>query len=534
MAKARKNDAVGVTAAEAERMAANPNAKGARLELRLATPKDVAEIVALTGRVYKDEGPYLRGQIAGQVANFPEGQFVAVLEGAIVGYAACFIVKEWRAFRQHTWDEITGDGHAARHDETGDWLYGMEVCVDPAIRRLKIASRLYEARRALVRDRGLKGTVFAARMPGWKRARKSYDSPEGYLDAVRAGRAVDPAVSFQMKRGFEPRRVLRDYHPPDRESGGHAVLMTWTNEERDDVIAAQPVTRGGGRSVRVCTVQMEARRHDRQGDFFARVEHFVRVAAEYDSDFVVFPEFFTLQLLAENEERLSPVVAIERLSALTPTLVRHLSDWAVRHNVNIIGGSHPTRTEDGDIQNVAYVALRDGAVHAQEKLHPTPDEREVWNIQGGDAIDAIDTDCGPIGVMICYDSEFPELGRRLADQGARIFFVPYCTDARTGHLRVRYCCHARAIENQAFVVTSGNVGNLHGVANFDIQYAQSAILTPSDFPFARDGVAAETTANVEQVVFADLDLGQIAWARARGSVRNLRDRRFDLYATRWK
>ena len=91
------------------------------------------------------------GQIAGQIANFPEGQFVAVLEGAIVGYAACFIVKEWRAFRQHTWEEITGDGHAARHDETGDWLYGMEVCVDPAIRRLKIASRLYEARRALVR-----------------------------------------------------------------------------------------------------------------------------------------------------------------------------------------------------------------------------------------------------------------------------------------------------------------------------------------------------------------------------------------------
>ena len=516
----------------------NPSARRAKLAVRLATPRDVPEIVALTGRVYKDEGPYTRGQIAGQIANFPEGQFVALLEGAIVGYAACFIVKEWRAFRQHSWDEITGGGHGARHDEDGDWLYGMEVCVDPEARRYRIASRLYEAREALVRDRALKGTVFAARLPGWRRAKREYDSPEGYLDAVKAGRTSDPTVSFQLKRGFEARRVLRDYHPADTASGGHAALMTWANVDRDDVIASQPVTRGGGRTVRVATVQFEARRHERRndagGEFFERVEHFVRVASEYESDFVVFPELFTLQLLADRAEPLSPVEAIEALSELTPDLVARLGDLAVRYNVNVIGGSHPTRTDDGDIQNVAYVALRDGAIVAQEKLHPTPDEREVWNIQGGDAIDAIDTDCGPIGVMICYDSEFPELGRRLADQGARIFFVPYATDARTGHLRVRYCCHARAIENQAFVVTAGNVGNLHGVANFDIQYAQSAVITPSDFPFARDGVAAECTANVEQIVFADLDLGQIAWARARGSVRNLRDRRFDLYATRWK
>ena len=512
----------------------NPSARRAKLDVRLATPRDIDAIVALTGRVYEDEGPYMRGQIAGQIANFPEGQFVVTLEDRIVGYAASFIVKEWRAFRQHASDEITGDGHAARHDETGDWLYGMEVCVDPAVRRTNIASRLYEARRALARDRGLKGTVFGARLSGWRRHKKEFGSPEGYLDAVQAGRVRDPGVTFQMKRGFEPRRVLRDYHPPDKASGGHAVLMTWTNIDRDDVLANQPVTRGGVGHVRVCAVQMEARRHDTPERFFARIEHFVRVASEYESDFVTFPELFTLQLLADAPERLSPVDAIERLSAETPRLVERLSEWAVRHNVNIIGGSHPTRTEDGDIQNVAYVALRDGSVHAQEKLHPTPDEREVWNIQGGDAIDAIDTDCGPIGVLICYDSEFPELGRRLADQGARLFFVPYATDTREGHLRVRYCCHARAIENQAFVVTAGNVGNLDGVANFDIQYGQSAILTPSDFPFARDGVAAEATHNVEQVVFADLDLGQIAWARARGSVRNLRDRRFDLYSTRWR
>ncbi|WP_262422501.1 carbon-nitrogen hydrolase family protein [Brevundimonas denitrificans] len=210
-----------------------------------------------------------------------------------------------------------------------------------------------------------------------------------------------------------------------------------------------------------------------------------------------------------------------------------MSKLAISYNINIIGGSHPTRTDDGEIQNVAYVFLRDGSVHAQEKIHPTPNERHWWNIKGGDMVHAIPTDCGPIGVLICYDSEFPELARRLVDEGARLLFVPFCTDNRQGYLRVRYCSQARAIENQCYVTLSGNVGNLPNVENMDIQYAQSCILTPCDFPFARDGIAAEATENVETVTVADLDLSDLAWAKAQGTVRNLRDRRFDLYKTVW-
>jgi len=99
---------------------------------------------------------------------------------------------------------------------------------------------------------------------------------------------------------------------------------------------------------------------------------------------------------------------------------------------------------------------------------------------------------------------------------------------------VRYCCAARAIENQCYVVTSGITGNLSNVDNLDINYAQSAILTPCDMPFARDGIAAEASENVEIVTVADLNIGTVQWARAQGAVRNLRDRRFDLYRVRWK
>ena len=127
----------------------------------------------------------------------------------------------------------------------------------------------------------------------------------------------------------------------------------------------------------------------------------------------------------------------------------------------------------------------------------------------------------------------PELARRLVDEGARIIFVPFCTDNRQGYMRVRYCAQARAVENQCFVVMSGNVGNLPGVDNMDIQYAQSCILTPCDFPFARDGIAAEASENIETLTIADVNLADLTWARAEGTVRNLTDRRFDLYRIAW-
>jgi predicted amidohydrolase len=327
--------------------------------------------------------------------------------------------------------------------------------------------------------------------------------------------------------------VLTDYLPSDTKSGGHGALMMWRNPYSDASLKAEPASGRDPESIRVATVQFQQRAVSSFEEFISNVQYFVDVVADYKADFVLFPELFTLQLLAFEERKLNPEEAIEMLTGYTPRLVKELSNLAMSYNVNIIGGSHPTRTEDGDIQNIAYILLRDGSVHIQEKIHPTPNERYWWNIKGGKHTGAIHTDCGPIGVLICYDAEFPELARRLVDEGARILFVPFCTDNRQGYLRVRYCAQARAIENQCYVAMAGNVGNLPNVDNMDIQYAQSCILTPCDFPFARDGVAAEATENVENVTIADLNLSDLTWARAQGTVRNLRDRRFDLYQINW-
>jgi len=505
----------------------------ARLEVRLALPEDAKGIINLVRRVYPSMSQYSAGMIQGQINNFPAGQFVAIYDGSIVGYAACSRIDEAIAFAPHDWEQISGNGFGSRHDPTGDWLYGYEMCVDPTQRGLRIGKRLYDARRTLAERLDLKGIVFGGRMPGYARAKAKVDGPEDYLRAVRGGQLRDQVVGFQLSNGFEPIGVLPRYLPEDRQSGGFASLMVWRNPYVDPNEQAEFRVPRDIESVRLATVQLESRAVPSFFGFIKRLEYFVDVASDYRADFVVFPELCTLQLLSYEKGVKSPADAIDRLTEHSEELVSELARMALSYNINIIGGSHLTRTDNGDIHNVTYVCLRDGSIHAQEKIHPTPNERYWWRIKGGDSIDVIQTDCGPIGVLICYDSEFPELARRLVDQGARIIFVPYCTDSRQGYLRVRYCSQARAIENQCFVVMSGNVGNLPNVDNMDIQYAQNCILTPCDFPFARDGIAAEASENVETLTISDVNLADLTWARAEGTVRNLADRRFDLYQIDW-
>ncbi|PZQ20647.1 MAG: hypothetical protein DI569_14775 [Sphingopyxis macrogoltabida] len=288
-------------------------------------------------------------------------------------------------------------------------------------------------------------------------------------------------------------------------------------------------------TVRVAAVQYGLRGVSGPDDVERQVEYFILSASDYGCDFITFPELFPMQFLSSGV-RLPAAEAMASIDAFTPRFTAFMADLATRYRINIVGGSHPVRIETGAMRNRCHIFLRDGGVHHRDKLHPTPSERDAWGIEGGTVRDAdvVETDCGPIGVMICYDSEFPELARRLVDQGAGLLLVPYCTDDRRGHLRVRYCCAARAVENQCYVVTAGVTGNLPNVVNMDIHHAESAILTPSDMSFARDGIAAEVTPNSEGMAIADLSLAALVRARTGGAVRNLADRRTDLYRVAWQ
>lgn len=279
--------------------------------------------------------------------------------------------------------------------------------------------------------------------------------------------------------------------------------------------------------VRVGVVQFAMRPMRGPEEFFEHAAFFIESLAGYGADFICFPEYVNAALMAPWKAEGAPA-AIRNLAELTPATRDFFSREAARRQVNLITGSLPL-VEDDRLYNVAYLCRRDGSIEEQRKIHATPSEESEWRMSGGDALRVFDTDAGKVGILICYDVEFPELGRILAAEGLQILFVPFCTDTAAGFHRVRYCAQARAIENECYVVAAGSVGNLPGVANMDFQFARSAVFSPSDYAFPESAIVTEAPAGLETALVADLDLGLLERLHRRGSVRNLQQRRTDLY-----
>ncbi|MCA9740855.1 GNAT family N-acetyltransferase [candidate division KSB1 bacterium] len=493
------------------------------IQVRPITLNDYEQIYELALKCFPGMQPWGKEQIASQLETFPQGQLCVEYQGRIIGSSSSLIIDFDEYGEKHSWQDISDGGYISNHDPEGDTLYGIEVMVDPEFRGMKIGRRLYHARKDLVHKLNLKRIVIGGRVPNYHKYADKMDIYE-YVDRVQAKEFYDPVLTFQLANGFYLKRIITDYMQSDAESQGFALLLEWVNWHYDPKPTHRTLF---SFPVRICSVQYNLRKINSFDDFAQQCEYFVDIASGYKSDFAVFPEIFTLQLLSFLP-RERPGKAVRTLASFTSQYIDLFQKLAINYNVNIIGGSHYTE-ENGDIYNIAYLFKRDGSIDKQYKLHITPNERRWWGVKAGDSLQVFETDRGKISIQICYDIEFPELGRMATQKGAQIIFVPFCTDERHGYLRVRYCAQARAIENQTFVATAGCVGNLPFVDNIDINYAQSAIFTPSDFPFSREGIAAECQANIETVVIADVDLDLLKRNRLDGTVRNWIDRRKDIY-----
>ncbi|HEX6203607.1 MAG TPA: carbon-nitrogen hydrolase family protein [Thermoanaerobaculia bacterium] len=274
--------------------------------------------------------------------------------------------------------------------------------------------------------------------------------------------------------------------------------------------------------VRVASLQYYIRPVSSWGEFRDQVASLVATAADYGCQLVVFPEYFTVQLLTlEEVEEVTPQ-QIRRLADQVPRYVDLFTGLARKHRLHIVAGSIPL-ADDGRLTNRSFVFGPGGDHGVQGKLHMTRWEREEWHVEGSESLRLFDTGWGRIAVNICYDVEFPEIARAAARQGAEILVVPSCTDDRQGFLRVRYCAQARCIENQLYAVQSCTVGSLPMVPAVSLNYGQAAILTPSDFTFSRDGILAEGVPNQESMIIGDLNLDLIREARESGTVLPLRD-----------
>ncbi len=274
--------------------------------------------------------------------------------------------------------------------------------------------------------------------------------------------------------------------------------------------------------LRVASLQYFIRPITTFDQFRDQVVGLIETAADYGSRLVVFPEYFTLQLLTLGDTRRPLTEQIRALAAQEAALLELVTDLATRHELYVVAGTIPHLNEAGVVTNVCHVAGPGGRHGMQAKLHMTRFERD-WGILPGAGLNVFETSFGRIAVAICYDVEFPEFARAAARCGAHILVVPSCTDDRQGFLRVRYCAQARAIENQMYVIQSSTVGSLPMVPAVSLNYGQAGILTPSDFAFARDGILAEGIPNQETMVVADLNLDTIAEGQNSGTVLPLFD-----------
>ncbi len=494
-----------------------------RIKCRNISINDHEAVCHLQLECFPGMKPWSIEQFQSILSVFPEGQFCIEYNGKIIASCCSLIINRSEYAETASWNELTDKGMIRNHDPGGDTLYGMEIMVHPAYRQMKLARRLYEARKNLVKEYNLKNILIGGRIPHYHRYADKMEVKE-YVQQVIDKKIYDPVLTAQLSNGFVLKRLLPDYLPNDKESVGYGTFLEWNNllytDKKDQMQKADPY-------VRVTCIQYQMRMIKDFDEFAANCEYFVDVASDYRTDFVVFPEMLTMQLLTFLPKK-HPAEAVRELDKFTGQYVELFTRLAIRYNVNIIGGSH-FEVENENLYNVSYLFKRDGTHARQYKIHITPHEKKWWGVQAGDEIKVFNTDCGKIAIAICYDIEFPELCRIAASKGANIIFVPFNTDERRSYLRVRYCAQARAIENQVYVVMTGCVGNLPNVDNLDIHFAQSAILTPSDIEFHREGLAAEAPPNVETAIVQELDINLLKRNRQYGSVQTWNDRRTDLY-----
>lgn len=287
------------------------------------------------------------------------------------------------------------------------------------------------------------------------------------------------------------------------------------------------IERGMYMNIRVSAVQYHLHTIRSFEEFASQVEHYIKTAEEFGSDFILFPEFFTTQLLSIGDEN-GKALPIERLPDFTDRYRELFVEHAIRTGMHIIAGTHVIEKE-GKLYNVAHMFYPDGRIAEQAKLHITPTEVEEWNMSAGDSLQVFVTDKGTIAMLTCYDIEFPEIVRMAKAKGADVIFCPSCTDDRHGFHRVRYTSHARAIENQVYVVTTGTVGSLQTVDFMRGNFGQAAVITPNDVPFPPKGIMVQGEINQDMIVTADLNLELLYKVRQSGSVTTWRDRRTDLY-----
>ena len=166
---------------------------------------------------------------ASHLRLFPEGQHVALDGERVVGQSSTFRIGAGHVFKPHSFAEIMAHGFFTNHDPGGEWLYGADMSIHPAYRGRRLASELYSARKALIRQLNLRGMVAGGMLPGYNTYGDQM-SVEEYVERVVGGELADPTLTPQLRNGFAVRGILHDYID-DARITPHATLLVWENPD---------------------------------------------------------------------------------------------------------------------------------------------------------------------------------------------------------------------------------------------------------------------------------------------------------------
>lgn len=273
-------------------------------------------------------------------------------------------------------------------------------------------------------------------------------------------------------------------------------------------------------TVRVAAITWGVRQVRSVDEFFTHLTSLIEKAVSSSVALVVLPELFEIELLSlygDGEEH----EVVRHLVPFCEQIDSCLKTLATRHKVIIVGGSHLRASPQG-VLNVATIAWPDGSLHYQPKNCRTMWEQAPWGLAYETGLTRFPDP--RLGVLVCYDSEFPEAARTLAENGVQMLCVPSYCESQHGYQRVGWSCQARAIENELFVIHTSIVGPIQRFS-LGTGYGRSSIIAPSKAPFPDSAMLAQSPLNEEGIAIADLDFETLATCRASGDARPWSDRK---------
>ena len=256
----------------------------------------------------------------------------------------------------------------------------------------------------------------------------------------------------------------------------------------------------------------------------AKHARWVAEAAAGGADLVLFPEYAAMEIAGTFPDNVAGDLqaSLEAVARLRPAINAHLDGLAQRHDIHILGPSGPARRPDGSFANSTHLVTPGGCIGIQEKMIMTPFEHK-WGVTGGSRPQVFDTALGRIGILICYDSEFPLPARAMAEAGARLILIPTCTERVSGFNRVRTAALARALENTLATVLSPTVGDAPWSPAVDRNSGSAGVFVPAEAGLSDTGVLVEGVLDAAQLVFAEIDFTHLERLRTSGEMRNAAD-----------